>query len=168
MLDTSSLLDRARELGRARIDALIPGMRASADAAPWAPAAAGPAFAIGTCWTQCTFYAVDDFEAEVGFYLDILGLKAFTLNAESAMISSAKNEFYIGINRADEDQPATNAASLRVQFMVDDIETVTAELEARGVVFDERPAPESDGSPMWFGTLRAPSGVRVDLWGMRE
>ena len=50
--------------------------------------------------------------------------------------------------------------------MVDDIETVTAELERRGVAFDERPAPESDGSPMWFGTLRSPAGVRVDLWGM--
>jgi predicted enzyme related to lactoylglutathione lyase len=165
-IDTTDLLERARALGVARLDALTPGMRASAELAPWAPAADGPAFSIGDCWTQCTFYAVDDYEAELGFYLDILGLKTFTINDVSSMVTSPKNEFFIGVNRADDDQPATNPSSLRIQFMVDRIEEVVAELERRGIAFDVRPAPESEGSPMWFGTMRSPNGVRVDLWGM--
>lgn len=167
-IETSGITERARRLGRERLDALRPDLRASAEERPWAPSPDGIAFSIGDCWTQCTFYSVEDYDAELGFFLDILGLKAFTINEESSMFTSPKNEFYIGVNRASTGQSPTNPETLRVQFMVDEIEKVAAELERRGIVFEDRPKPESEGSPMWFGTMRSPNGVAIDLWGMAQ
>lgn len=169
-LDTlpSETIARARAHGKARLEALRAGSTPSDSDGAWAPAAAGPAFAIGTCWTQCTFYAVGDFEAEIGFYLDILGLRAFVLSQDEAMFTTATNEYYVGVKRASDDEPAVNGNSLRVQFMVADIAKVVGDLESRGINYEQRPEPFGEGSPLWFGTLRSPNGVRVDLWGMVE
>jgi predicted enzyme related to lactoylglutathione lyase len=164
----TSLYERASALGAERLASLAPGMQVEPTQLPWAPADAGQAFATGTCWTQCTFYTVDDFATEVGFYADVLGLKTFMIAQSEAMFTSSSNEYYIGVRAADEEHTPAAPNSVRVQFMVENIEKVVEELERRGIVYESRPEPTDEGSPMWFGTLRSPHGVRVDLWGMIE
>jgi len=149
------------ERGRARIAA------ASAGEAP----AAKPAFPFkwGECWKHCVEYRVLDFDAEVGFFLDVLGMEANALSAEYAMFTGPDRDFYFALVPADEVEPPTEGRTIRLGFMIQDIQRVAADLQGRGVEFEKPVQRYMDAEASLFtGRFRTPNGIAVDLWGMVE
>ena len=124
-------------------------------------------FRWGTCWTFCIEYKVEDFAAEIGFFLDILGLDSNALGADFAMLMSPDNMFYFAVKPAQEGG-STPPDAIRLQFMLSDLLETAAELEKRGVEFESEPQPVEPDSPLYHGLFRTPHGIAVDLWGLVE
>lgn len=154
-----------RAYGKARIDI---AMRAS-NQAEWQKLWKKPAFPFpftwGANWKQCIEYKVDDFPAEVGFFIDILGLPINAFDPGYAMFTSPKGEFYFAVIPTEAGEKCTPPDSIRLQFMVADIYQTASELERRGIRFEQWPQTSSTGSSLCIGYFRTPHGICVDLWG---
>jgi catechol 2,3-dioxygenase-like lactoylglutathione lyase family enzyme len=122
-------------------------------------------FTWGESWKHCVEYKVDDFAAEVGFFVDILGLPVNAFDTAYAMFTSPAGDFYIGIVPTPEKTDSTPKDAIRLQFMVKDILQTTKELERRGVLFEQQPRPCQPRSSLYIGFFRTPHGIPVDLWG---
>lgn len=122
-------------------------------------------FSWGSNWRQCVEYKVDDFAAEVGFFIDILGLPVNAFDPDYAMFTSPRRDFFLSIVPAFEDEYSTPPEAIRIQFMVDDIFSTVEELERRGVEFEQQPQACQEGSSLYIGYFRTPHGICVDLWG---
>jgi catechol 2,3-dioxygenase-like lactoylglutathione lyase family enzyme len=122
-------------------------------------------FSWGDNWRQCVEYKVDDFAAEVGFFIDILGLPVNAFDPDYAMFTSPRRDFFLSIIPTFEDEYSTPPEAMRIQFMVDDIFSTVEELERRGVEFEQQPQPCQEGSSLYIGYFRTPHGICVDLWG---
>lgn len=159
---------RYRAYGRARLEiAQRARTRQDWDALWKRPQYSFP-FVWGRHWRQCIEYRVDDFAAEVGFLIDVLGLPINAFNTSYAMFTSPDNEFYFAIVPATLESPATPPDAIRIQFMVDDIFATTTELERRGIAFDSSPQPVAEGSLQWVVSFNTPHGICMELWGMVE
>jgi catechol 2,3-dioxygenase-like lactoylglutathione lyase family enzyme len=122
-------------------------------------------FSWGENWRQCVEYKVDDFAAEVGFFIDILGLPVNAFDPDYAMFTSPRRDFFLSIVPTFDDEYSTPPEAIRVQFMVDDIFSTAEELQRRGVQFEQQPQPCQEGSSLFIGYFRTPHGICVDLWG---
>ncbi|OGO64600.1 MAG: hypothetical protein A2Z45_07740 [Chloroflexi bacterium RBG_19FT_COMBO_55_16] len=155
-----------RAYGKARIDI---AMRATSQA-EWQKLWKKPAFPFpfswGDNWKQCMEYKVDDFPAEVGFFIDILGLPINAFDPGYAMFTSPNGEFYFAVIPTLEGEQSTPPDSIRIQFMVEDIYQTASELERRGIQFEHWPQACSTGSSLFIGYFRTPHGICVDLWGL--
>lgn len=160
---------RVRALGKARLDIA----RRAQTPADWerlwkAPAHDFP-FTWGERWKQCVEYKVDDFAAEVGFYIDILGLSVNALDPDYAMFTSPQGDFFIAIIPVPvgpAEAFSTPPDALRLQFMVADIFATVEELESRGIAFEQQPQPVQPGSTLHIATFLTPHGICIDLWGV--
>ena len=147
--------------GRARITA------AGAGSAP-APTPAFP-FKWGECWTHTVEYRVADFEAEVGFFLDVMGFRPNALGPDYAMFTGPNRDFFLSIVPANDVAEATPGDTLRLGFMIQEIEKVAAELRRRGVELEKPVARYQESeAPLYTARFRTPNGIAVDLWGMGE
>ena len=159
---------RVRAYGKARIDMA----RRANEAADWkhiwkAPMHPYP-FRLGEAWKQCTEYKVDDFAAEIGFLIDVLGLEVTALEPTYAQFSSPQADFYIAVIETPKGHPSTPPDALRIQFMVKDIAATARELESRGILFELPPQPCQPGSQLHIGSFRTPHGISIELWGMSQ
>ena len=125
-------------------------------------------FAWGENWKQSIEYKVDDFAAEVGFFIDILGFPVNAFDPDYAMFTSPDRDFYFSIIPTYDGEESTPPEALRIQFMVADIFEVVEELQKRGVIFDQEPLPCEDGSTLYIAFFRTPHGICVDLWGFAD
>lgn len=126
------------------------------------------AITLGTCWKQCTEYAVDDFAAEVGFWIDVMGLPRNAFGPDYAMFTSPGKDFFFGVVPASTSRQATPPDSIRLQFMVEDLPTLCQELEKRGIRLEAKPERQGlEESTLWKCTFRTPHGVPVDLWSLQ-
>ena len=159
---------RFRAYGKARID-IAQRAHTRAD---WDKLWKGPInpfpFEFGDFWNHCIEYKVDDFPAEVGFFIDVLGLPVNAFDPDYAMFTSPGREFFFAIVPAREGQSSTPPDALRIQFFVADIQSLTAELKRRGVEFVQEPQPCEPGSDLCIGSFRTPHGIAVELWGWGE
>lgn len=159
-----STLNNLRALGAMRRE------RAAAARTPesWNEITAGapkPNYAFGSCWKQAVEYYVDDLDAEIGFYTDIVGMSPMILGNNRAMFTFAfDSDFCITVLAATDDSPATPPGSLRFEWMMEDIATIAADFQSRGASFDRWPEAEAEGSPLSWGSLRTPHGVTICLW----
>ncbi|MHC4201043.1 MAG: VOC family protein [Planctomycetota bacterium] len=156
-------------LGEARLEAVAQANSKEDWDRLWKEPARPFPFKWGECWNQCVQYAVKDYAAEVGFFVDALSFPVNTIGPDFTMFTGPKHECFFAVVPASEKNPATPADAVELMFMVEDILDVAKDLERRGVVFDEPPAPYGgEDSPMRLGRFRTPGGIRVALWGMVE
>jgi catechol 2,3-dioxygenase-like lactoylglutathione lyase family enzyme len=164
-VSTHHINPRFRAYGKARID-IAKRVRDQGD---WYKLWKEPTnpfpFAWGENWRQCVEYKVDDFAAEVGFFIDILGLPVNAFDPDYAMFTSPRRDFFLSIVPTFEDEYSTPPDAIRIQFMVDDIFSTVEELERRGVEFEQQPQACQEGSSLYIGYFRTPHGICVDLWG---
>ncbi|HOO97475.1 MAG TPA: hypothetical protein PKV16_07585 [Caldisericia bacterium] len=160
----SEFADKCRELGKARWDAAAKIQSREDYEKLWPKA---PKFPIefGKCWTHTVEYYVDDFLAEVGFFIDMMGLEANAYQDEYVMLKSPGNEFYFSFWKADENAPATLPKTFRMLFMVKNPVELTKTLKERGVEFIEEPKPVQEGSTWYQGKLQTPNGIAIHIWG---
>lgn len=159
---------RFRAYGRARLEI---ARRASTRAEwneLWKPPQNEFPFTWGRHWKHCVEYRVDDYAAEAGFFIDVLGFPVNAFDPQYAQFTGPDGEFFIAFLPAGPDNPATPADALRLQFMVSDLLATTRELDRRGVVFDQEPQPLASGSSLSVASFHTPHGIQVDLWGEAE
>jgi catechol 2,3-dioxygenase-like lactoylglutathione lyase family enzyme len=116
-------------------------------------------------WKFCVEYKVDDFAAEVGFFIDILGFPVIAFSPSYAQFTTPEGDFCISVSALREADKSTPPETLRLQFRVEDILETMEMLEQRGIIFEQKPIPVQEGSNQVAGYFRTPHGVCVDLWG---
>ena len=156
---------RIRAYGRARIEIAQRAQSRQEWDELWKPPIQPFAFKWGQYWKHCIEYKVEDFTAEVGFFIDLLGLPVNAFNENYAMFTSPDHEFYFAVVPAGKAKP-TPADALRIQFMVADIFATTEKLKQRGIQFVQEPQPVSEGSSQWLASFQTPNGICMEIWGM--
>ena len=136
-----------RAYGKARIDIAVRATNPAEWQKLWKKPAFPYPFTWGENWKQCIEYKVDDFPAEVGFFIDILGLPINAFDPGYAMFTSPKGEFYFAVIPTLEGEKSTPPDSIRIQF-------------------EQWPQACSEGSSLYIGYFRTPHGICVDLWGL--
>lgn len=157
---------RVRAYGKARLDLARRVQNGEDWNRIWRPPTHPYPFQLGGAWKQCIEYKVDDFAAEVGFLIDILGLEVNSLDPGYAQFTSPQRDFFFGVVETPPGYHSTPPDALRIQFMVDDIFNTTEELENRGIVFDVPPQPCQAGSALNIGSFHTPHGITIELWGI--
>lgn len=159
---------RFRAYGKARIDiAQRAATRADWDRL-WKKSTFPFPFSWGQSWKQCIEYKVEDFPAEVGFFIDILGFPVNAFDPDYAMFTSPGGEFFFSVVPALDGEQSTPPHAIRLQFMVARIIETAVELQRRGVVFEQWPAPAGENSSTLIGSFRTPHGIGIDLWGVED
>jgi hypothetical protein len=156
---------RIRAYGKARIDVTL---RAT-DEKEWQSMWRNPLnpfpFTWADDWAFCFEYQVDDFPAEVGFFIDILGFEVRAFSPSYAQFTDPDNIYCLSVSALPEGVDGTDPDSIRLQFKVHDIDQTVSQLEKRGIVFEQKPAPIHEGSALKMGYFRTPHGVCIDLFG---
>jgi hypothetical protein len=159
---------RVRAIGKARLDFASHTKNQIEWEKQWKSPSNQFPFDWGESWKQCVEYRVDDFPAEVGFYIDILGFSVNALDPTYAMFTSPQAEFFISIVPTQPNEQSTSPDAIRLQFMVKDIARTTQALQQRGISFDHTPQPLHPGSTLQISTFRTPHGISIELWGRDE
>lgn len=156
---------RVRAYGKARLD-IASRARSSIDwDRLWKKPLNPFPFAWDELWKQCIEYRVDDFAAEVGFFIDVLGFSVNAFDPDYAMFTSPLGEFYFSVVPVRQGEKSTPPESFRLQFLIRDILQTAEELLRRGIAFENWPRPCTPGSNLFIGTFRSPHGIAIDLWG---
>ena len=159
---------RVRAYGRARLEIAQRAQTREDWDALWKPPQQYFPFEWGAPWKQCIEYKVDDFAAEVGFFIDVLGLPVNAFNADYAMFTSPGHDFYFAVVPTPEGSRGTPADAFRLQFMVADIFATTQELARRGVHLEHEARPIYEGSQQWVASFCTPHGIALEIWGLVE
>lgn len=160
---------RVRALGKARLDMARRAQTPADWQTLWKPPAYPFPFTWGERWKQCIEYRVDDFAAEIGFYIDILSLPVNALSPDYAMFTSPGGDFFFAVVAApqgDLEMASTPPDAIRLQFMVADLFATVEDLEGRGIAFEQPSQPIQPGSTLHIATFLTPHGICIDLWGM--
>jgi catechol 2,3-dioxygenase-like lactoylglutathione lyase family enzyme len=120
-------------------------------------------FEWGNGWRYCMEYRVDDFAAEIGFLIDILGFPVVSLDDNCAMFTNPEGDFYFAVVAAEEGQ-GTPADAIRLQFMIQNIYQVAEELQRRGIELEHKPQIYAENPPVHYCSFRTPHGIIIDLW----
>ncbi len=159
---------KVRAYGKARIDIARRARTRQDWDRLWKRPQFGFPFQWGQHWKHCIEYSVDDFAAEVGFFIDVLGLPVNAFNPDYAMFTSPDLEFFFAVTPAAEGSYSTPPDAIRLQFMVADIFETTRLLEERGILFEKFPEPCTEGSLQYVASFPTPHGIAVDLWGVLD
>jgi catechol 2,3-dioxygenase-like lactoylglutathione lyase family enzyme len=157
---------RIRAYGKARIDIADRAKNPTDWEKLWKLPSNSFPFVWGEAWKQCVEYRVDDFAAEVGFFIDVLGLPVNAFDPGYAMFTSPQRDFFFAVVPTPHSEQSTPPDAIRLQFMVNDILATTHELEQRGISFEQLPQPLRPGSSLSIGYFRTPHGISIELWGM--
>jgi catechol 2,3-dioxygenase-like lactoylglutathione lyase family enzyme len=165
MASTYHINPRIRAYGKARIDITQRARNLEEWQDGWHDSLHPFAFEFLDRWKFNVEYKVDDFAAEVGFFIDILGFTVIEFSPSHAQFTTPDQEFSFSVAAALDDEESTNPETLRIQLMVDEVKETCEELEQRGIIFEQRPQPLRDGSRLTVGYFRTPHGIPIDLWG---
>ena len=109
-------------------------------------------------------YPVADFEAEVGFHVDVLGFRTIALDEEYALFSTPGNDLTFACRRHEQ---ATGSYQGHILcFMTREIESFATALESRiGAGAITRVA----GSPVQTVLrIASPAGLQIDIWELPD
>lgn len=165
---TPRMASRIRAFGKARLDIASRAHTPEDWQRLWKPPINPFPFTWGQHWRQCVEYRVSDFAAEVGFWIDVLGLPVNAFNTDYAMLTSPNHDFYFSVIAVPQPEHSTPPDAFRLQFMVQDIFATAQELSRRGIDFELEPQPVSEGSMQWAAAFRTPHGILVEIWGLVE
>lgn len=154
---------RVRAYGKARIDIT----RRAKDEEEWRRLWKAPsqpyAFTMGEGWKFNLVYTVDDFAAEIGFFIDVLGFQVLAFSPSQAQLASADGNFAFTVLTAKDEGSSSPPEALRLQLNVEAIIQTVRELERRGVSIDQQPTPVQAGSTWQIASFRTPHGVTIEL-----
>jgi hypothetical protein len=164
---TEAFIETCRDYGKKRLE--IPAKAKSMEdwQAMWYDPIHPYTFKWGTCWKGQIQYSVDDYVAEVGFWLDVLGLDCNVLGADFAMVNTPDEVFAFSFAPAVQNV-STPPSAIKIEFMLEAILDTAKQLESRGIVFDVPVHEDGEGSSLYTGTLRTPHGIAVNLWGLEQ
>jgi hypothetical protein len=151
-----------RALGQRRLDALARIESREDWQKLWPRPRHAYPFTWGDCWKAVAEFAVADYAAELGFHLDIMGMRVNATWPDHAMIMSPEGDYAFTIHRAKR-----TVSGLNLQFMLGNIRAATTALKRRGVtVVQDLTAEWGEQSPMRTFRMKTPNGILITLWGM--
>jgi hypothetical protein len=154
---------RVRAYGKARIDIT----RRARDEVEWRRLWKDPSqpypFKPGQGWTFNLVYTVEDYAAEIGFLIDVLGFPVLAFSPSQAQLASPAGGFALTILSARQDRPGTPPDAVCLQLNVEALAQTVKELERRGVAFDQQPAPVGEDPAWQCAAFRTPHGVVIEL-----
>ncbi len=161
-MQSTETIERLRALGSARKNAAA----AIKSMEEWTQVMANrPTFPsdLGPCWQQIVEYVVDDIDAEIGFYIEVLGLTPMIMQQDHAMFCFPPGDgMCVMVRSSTADMPATQSFAL--ELMVQKLDDFVQAVQDRGATFEKQPEPEMPGSPLSQGLLRTPNGVPYRIW----
>jgi len=160
-------IESLRAAGRRRLDLARAGLGREDVQQQWGRPADLYPFTPGECWLPHVRYLVDDYEAEIGFYIDLLGFSVVAFDDRVAMLRDPERTFYLQVSPAGE-FGAVHPETISIEVMVGNPIAAAKDLVERGIVFDKELEPCGVGSPLMYGEFRTPHGVTVSFWGMDQ
>jgi hypothetical protein len=122
-------------------------------------------FASGLSWKQCMEYHVLDYESEIGFWIDGIGLDVIAFGPVYSQFSIPSSDFTFAVTPTTDTLTLTPPGSIRFQFMIKDLSFVVDELISRKIVIYQFPLPIEEKSAMHVASFLTPNGHPIDLWG---
>ncbi len=107
------------------------------------------------------FYKAADPAATRAWYAEHLGINADTYGAMFAPDPDPKALTIWNPFAADTDYFAPSASTFMINFRVDDLDALVADLAAKGVVCVGEPIDEDYGKFAW---IVDPDGIKIELW----
>jgi predicted enzyme related to lactoylglutathione lyase len=105
-------------------------------------------------------YPVADFDAEVGFYLNVLGLSTIALDEEYALFTTPEEDLTFACRRHDQGNHTYSGHILC--FMTRDIDSFAESLEER---VGANEITRFAGSPVQTVLrITSPAGLQIDIW----
>jgi catechol 2,3-dioxygenase-like lactoylglutathione lyase family enzyme len=166
MLTNYPVNPRIRAYGKARIDLAVRLNNTADWDEHWKPPSNPFPLTWGESWKHCIEYRVDDFAAEVGFFIDVLGFSVNALDHSYAMFTSPQQDFFFAFVPTEANEAPTSPDAFRLQFMVRDVSATYQELLCRGIAFELTPQPLCPASSMQITSFRTPNGIPVEIWGI--
>ena len=155
---------RFRAYGKARIDVTLRAKNEQEWQNQWREPMHDFPFATGAGWQFCFEYRVDDFAAEVGFFIDILGFPVRAFSPSYAQFISPGGEICFSVLATNEGEESTPPDSIRLYLNVHNFQQASKELIRRGIAYESIPGEELGGPDLQTGYFRSPHGVRIELW----
>ena len=122
------------------------------------------AFEFGSCWNQTIEYKVNDFEAEVGFFIDVLGFDCNSISEDYAMLMGPKKECFFSVRKPKENESATPADAITIEFMLADIFETAKKLSDRGIELTKEVSMDVPDYPLYDAKFQTPNGLSVRVW----
>jgi predicted enzyme related to lactoylglutathione lyase len=161
------LMTKARAYGSERIE-FVKSAKTKEDWKKWQDSKNKFPFEWGSCWNKTIEYRVSDYEAEIGFFIDVLGFDCNSISDSYAMFMSPAKEFFFSVRKPKEGESSTPADAISIEFMIKNMKKTADSLKSRGVQFTLEPQQEEPGSPMYISRFKTPNGINIQLWSMEE
>jgi len=155
---------RFRAYGKARIDVTRRARNEQEWQSQWREPMNAFPFSTGAGWQFCFEYRVDDFAAEVGFFIDVLGFPVRAFSPSYAQFISPGGEICFSVLATSEGEESTPPDSIRLSLNVHNFQQASEELIRRGIAYESIPGAELGGPVLQTGYFRSPHGVRIELW----
>ncbi len=161
----NSLHERCRAFGEERIEALARCKEPGDFQKLWPAGKADWPFTWGECWKAVPIIHLEDYAAELGFFVDVLGFQSFATWEGGCFLAAPESEFKLGLADTREGT-AVDPASFQLDLMVGNIEEAAATLVERGVIERADLHPEwGEEQRMRTLCLKSPNGISLKLWG---
>jgi catechol 2,3-dioxygenase-like lactoylglutathione lyase family enzyme len=151
------------ELGKSRLETLSKIRSPEDFEKMWKEPQDAAVLKWGDCWKACVEFAVPQLEAEVGFYIEVLG---FGINAtwdNRVMLISSDGAYTFTLYSDKDAQPAN---ALKMQFMVSNIAEIDAAMRKCGVPYvQELKKVWGENNDMKTIVVKTPSGIDLTVWG---
>ncbi len=158
-------IDMYRRLGQERIEFALK-CKTREDWEQWKENQHAYPFVSGDCWTFAPVYAVEDYAAECGFFIDGLGFDVNAFWDDYAMFTNPDRSFFFSVMPASEKMKATSPESFTLELMIKDIHKTVRMLMERGINFEKPPSRTAPNSALFNAVLLTPSGIKLSLWGI--
>ena len=154
---------RFRAYGRARIDIIQHVSNQEDWDRLWKSPSNSFPFQWTEGWKQCIEYRVEDYAAEVGFYIDFLGFSVDEFGPQYARFCSPAGDFAIGIEACPAGSSASPVSGLGLQLQVTNLFELVEELQKRGVSFEQPPKIHPRDKSLVSTIFKTPHGLVIEL-----
>ena len=155
---------RFRAYGKARIDVTQRAKNEQEWQNQWRDPLHKFPFSPGSGWRFCFEYKVDDYAAEVGFFIDVLGFPVRAFSPSYAQFTSPDGEICFSVLATGEGEESTPPDSIRLYLNVDNLSQASSELVSRGIAYEAITGEGKAGGGLQAGYFRSPHGVCIELW----
>lgn len=154
---------KVRAYGKARLDFTLRAKNETEWLRGWHDALYEFPFQLSNGWRFGFEYKVDDYAAEIGFFVDQLGFPVVAFSPSYAQFTTPEQDFIFSIAHALEGEISTPPETVRLHLQVLDLEDAVEELQSRDIQFEQKPYLLESSSSM-VASFRSPHGISIDLW----